>query len=81
MPLKATRDCRICPEFASSVACPAAGVVGMSDSTPPPNRNDRIARDADIISGFFGTRAGTITTVVLIGGVVVFGLVSWVLSW
>jgi hypothetical protein len=50
----------------------------MSDSNRPSNRGDRIARDADTITGFFGTRAGSIVTVCLIGAAVVCGILAWV---
>lgn len=51
----------------------------MSDSNGRPSRSDKIARDADSIAGFFGTRAGMFTTVGLVGGAIIFGLLSWLL--
>ncbi|WP_433673844.1 hypothetical protein [Microbacterium gorillae] len=52
----------------------------MSDNHSQPSRSERTARDADTINGFFGTRAGAITTSVLIGGALVLALVGWLIK-
>lgn len=42
---------------------------------------DRVSRDADDIAGFFSTRTGTITAVVLISLVAIGSLVAVVTGW
>lgn len=54
----------------------------MSENENEPlTRRQKVDRDVDVIGGFFGTRAGGVVTVVLLGGGFVLLIVGKTFGW